>query len=218
MYDVIVIGARAAGAPTALLLARKGYRVLLIDKAAFPSDCLNNYYIHQPGIARLQHWGLLHQVIASGCPPIRQITFASGPVTLTGSPPPMESTGGRRPQPGPRRLGEEVGEDDTAQALEVLAYLGWCRGREQDLACSAPPWPHQGREELHLLGQLLQKAVRDPGLAAGDECADLRHIHEQHVVATGMVSEIGDGGAIAIHSFSSEAYRQCKRTRRTSHS
>ena len=51
MYDVIVIGARCAGAPTALLLARKGYRVLLVDKAAFPSDCLNNYYIHQPGIA-----------------------------------------------------------------------------------------------------------------------------------------------------------------------
>jgi len=40
MYDVIVIGARCAGAPTALLLARKGYRVLLVDKAAFPSDCL----------------------------------------------------------------------------------------------------------------------------------------------------------------------------------
>jgi 2-polyprenyl-6-methoxyphenol hydroxylase-like FAD-dependent oxidoreductase len=59
MYDVIVIGARCAGAPTALLLARKGYRVLLVDKAAFPSDCLNNYYIHQPGIACLQRWGLL---------------------------------------------------------------------------------------------------------------------------------------------------------------
>ena len=42
MYDVIVIGARCAGAPTALLLARKGYRVLLVDKATFPSDCLNN--------------------------------------------------------------------------------------------------------------------------------------------------------------------------------
>lgn len=88
MYDVIVIGARCAGAPTALLLARQGYRVLLVDKAAFPSDCLNNYYIHQPGIARLQRWGLLPRVIASGCPPIRQITFASGPVTLTGRLPP----------------------------------------------------------------------------------------------------------------------------------
>ena len=70
MYDAIVIGARCAGAPTAMLLARQGYRVLLVDKAVFPSDCLNNYYIHQPGIARLQRWGLLPQVSASGCPPI----------------------------------------------------------------------------------------------------------------------------------------------------
>jgi flavin-dependent dehydrogenase len=43
MYDVIVIGARCAGTPTALLLARKGYRVLLVDKATFPSESLNNY-------------------------------------------------------------------------------------------------------------------------------------------------------------------------------
>src|SRR3954451_14444147 len=90
MYDVIVIGARCAGPPTALLLARKGYRVLLLDKAAFPSDCLNNYYIHQPGIARLQRWGLLSQVITSGCPRIEQISFTAGTVTLTGSPPSVE--------------------------------------------------------------------------------------------------------------------------------
>ena len=78
------------GRTTAMLLARQGYRVLLVDKAAFPSDCLNNYYIHQPGIARLQRWGLLPQVIASGCPPIEQITFTAGAVTLMGAPPPVE--------------------------------------------------------------------------------------------------------------------------------
>src|SRR4051812_33002435 len=90
MYDVIVIGARCAGPPTALLLARKGYRVLLLDKATFPSDCLNNYYIHQPGVACLQRWGLLDQVVASKCPPIWQITLATGAITLRGSPPPAE--------------------------------------------------------------------------------------------------------------------------------
>ena len=43
MYDVIVVGARCAGSPTAMLLARKGYRVLLVDKATFPSDIINGY-------------------------------------------------------------------------------------------------------------------------------------------------------------------------------
>lgn len=40
-YDAIVIGARCAGSPTAMLLARKGYRVLLVDRASFPSDTLS---------------------------------------------------------------------------------------------------------------------------------------------------------------------------------
>ena len=48
MYDAIVVGARCAGSPTAMLLARKGYKVLLLDKAGFPSDTLSTHYIHQP--------------------------------------------------------------------------------------------------------------------------------------------------------------------------
>ena len=59
MYDAIVVGARAAGSPTAMLLARKGHRVLLLDRAEFPSDTLSTHYIHQPGVARLARWGLL---------------------------------------------------------------------------------------------------------------------------------------------------------------
>ncbi|HXF60055.1 MAG TPA: FAD-dependent monooxygenase, partial [Caldilineaceae bacterium] len=64
MYDAIVVGARCAGSPTAMLLARKGYRVLLLDKAGFPSDTLSTHYIHQPGVACLKRWGLLDKVIA----------------------------------------------------------------------------------------------------------------------------------------------------------
>ena len=48
MFDAIVVGARCAGSPTAMLLARKGYRVLLLDKVRFPSDTLSVHYIHQP--------------------------------------------------------------------------------------------------------------------------------------------------------------------------
>ncbi|HET8630939.1 MAG TPA: FAD-dependent monooxygenase [Thermomicrobiales bacterium] len=71
MYDAIVIGARCAGAPTAMLLARGGYRVLLLDRASFPSDTMRGHFIHHPGVVALHRWGLLPRVIASGCPPIR---------------------------------------------------------------------------------------------------------------------------------------------------
>jgi flavin-dependent dehydrogenase len=87
MYDAIVVGARCAGSPTAMLLARKGYRVLLLDKAGFPSDTLSTHYIHQPGVAKLHRWGLLDKIVASECPPIERQIFDVGPFALTGSPP-----------------------------------------------------------------------------------------------------------------------------------
>ena len=89
-YDAIVIGARCAGSPTAMLLARQGYRVLLLDRAGFPSDALSTHYIHQPGVARLARWGLLDRVAASNCPPVRALSLDVGPFVLTGSPPPVD--------------------------------------------------------------------------------------------------------------------------------
>ena len=88
MYDVIVVGARCAGSPTAMLLARQGYRVLLVDRATFPSDTMSGHYIQQPGVASLQRWGLLDRVVRSNCPPISRVTFDLGPFALRGSAPP----------------------------------------------------------------------------------------------------------------------------------
>jgi len=99
MYDAIVVGARCAGSPTAMLLARKGYRILLLDKAGFPSDTLSAHYIHQPGVAKLHGWGLLERVVATGCPPIERQVFDVGPFALTGSPPPADGiTAGYAPR------------------------------------------------------------------------------------------------------------------------
>ena len=86
MYDVIVVGARCAGGPTAMLLARRGYRVLLVDRATFPSDTLSTHFIKPPGVAMLRRWGLLDQVIASGCPPVTRFRFDYGPVVLAARP------------------------------------------------------------------------------------------------------------------------------------
>jgi flavin-dependent dehydrogenase len=88
MYDVIVVGARCAGSPTAMLLARKGYRVLLVDRASFPSDVVNGYYVQQIGAARLKSWELLDHLRASNGPPLITLTFDFGDFNLTGSPPP----------------------------------------------------------------------------------------------------------------------------------
>ena len=85
MYDVIVVGARCAGASTAMLLARKGYRVLMVDKSTFPSDIMSTHYIHQSGVAHLKKWGVLDQVVASNCPPITKILYDVGPFALTGN-------------------------------------------------------------------------------------------------------------------------------------
>src|SRR6476646_9873692 len=85
-YDAIVIGARCAGSPAAMLLARKGYRVLLVDKAKFPSDTISTHVIVPRGAAALERWGLLDRVKATGCPPIHTYTFDFGPLKIAGSP------------------------------------------------------------------------------------------------------------------------------------
>jgi flavin-dependent dehydrogenase len=73
-----------------MLLARQGYRVLVVDRASFPSDTVSTHVIHAPGIAALNRWGLLDQVTASGCPPIETYSFDFGPLTISGTPRPRD--------------------------------------------------------------------------------------------------------------------------------
>src|SRR5678815_1963502 len=90
-FDVIVIGARCAGSPVAMLLARQGYKVLVVDKATFPSDTISTHLLHPPGVSALRRWGLLDRLVATGCPPIRTYKFDVGPFVLAGAPGPAES-------------------------------------------------------------------------------------------------------------------------------
>ncbi|MFE1457984.1 NAD(P)/FAD-dependent oxidoreductase [Streptomyces sp. NPDC058735] len=84
MYDVIVIGARCAGSPTAMLFARQGYRVLLLEKARFPQDTLSSHYIHMQGMALLNRWGLIGRLRDAGCRPITRQSYEGPGVRVEG--------------------------------------------------------------------------------------------------------------------------------------
>lgn len=120
MYDVIVVGARCAGSPTALLLARKGYKVLLLDRGSFPSDMpFSNHYVHQTGSARLKRWGLLEKLAATGCPPITTNHWNYGAFTLSGSPPPAEGRVAEAYAPRRKALDPVLVEGAVAAGAEL---------------------------------------------------------------------------------------------------
>ena len=88
MYDAIIVGARCAGSPLAMLLARKGYKVLVVDKAVFPSDTISTHHIHQPGVKKLKDWGILEKIRAADTPATTKIRFDVGPFAFEGIPTP----------------------------------------------------------------------------------------------------------------------------------
>lgn len=77
-YDVVVVGGRVAGAATALLLARRGHRVLVVERDHRGRDTLSTHALMRPAVVQLQRWGLLDRVVAAGTPPVRRVTFHYG--------------------------------------------------------------------------------------------------------------------------------------------
>lgn len=95
MYDAIIVGARVAGSSTAMLLARRGYRVLCVDRATFPSDTVSTHMITVGGAAQLRRWGLLKAVADTGCPAVTKIDLdldfpRYGQFVLSGFPEPVD--------------------------------------------------------------------------------------------------------------------------------
>lgn len=77
-YDAVVVGARVAGAATALLLARAGLRVLVVDSSRRGTDTLSTHALMRAGVMQLHRWGVLPRLLAAGTPPIRRTTFHYG--------------------------------------------------------------------------------------------------------------------------------------------
>jgi flavin-dependent dehydrogenase len=91
-YDVIVIGARCAGAPLAMLLARQGRRVLAVDRARFPSDTVSTHFMWPRTTAFLAKWALIDTLAATGCPPIEKVQIHFGDTSLHGRPEAIDGT------------------------------------------------------------------------------------------------------------------------------
>jgi 2-polyprenyl-6-methoxyphenol hydroxylase-like FAD-dependent oxidoreductase len=85
IWDAIVVGARVAGASTAMLLARAGRKVLLVDRAKFPSDTMSTLYIGPVGVSLLKKWGLADAVRATGAPAIRSVRWEAGSIVMEGA-------------------------------------------------------------------------------------------------------------------------------------
>jgi flavin-dependent dehydrogenase len=82
-HDVVVVGGRVAGSATAMLLARLGHDVVVLDQASFPSDTISTHSIARSGVVQLRRWGLLEEVLDSGAPAIRQVSFHAAGETVT---------------------------------------------------------------------------------------------------------------------------------------
>jgi 2-polyprenyl-6-methoxyphenol hydroxylase-like FAD-dependent oxidoreductase len=82
-HDVVVVGARCAGAATAMLLTRAGHDVVLLDRATFPSDTLSTHSVARGGVVQLHRWGLLDDVLADGAPAVRAVTFGHSGESVT---------------------------------------------------------------------------------------------------------------------------------------
>ena len=77
-YDAIVVGARCAGAATAMLMARCGLKVLVIDRGRYAADTMSTHALMRGGVTQLHRWGLLPRIVASGTPAVRSTAFHYG--------------------------------------------------------------------------------------------------------------------------------------------
>ena len=182
-YDAIVVGARCAGASTAMLLARHGHRVLLVDRAHFPSEIPQGHFVHRHGPPRLASWGLLDQVVASGCPPVTTSPLTSGDFPLRCKQP-AAATGWPgatvRAAPCSTRSCVDAARRGRRRAREGLAVDGLLiAGRprhrhphgERQRAITAPADDRRGRQAL------ARRARRSCGRVRGGAHAGVLVLH-----------------------------------------
>jgi len=82
--DAVVVGARCAGAPAAMLLARAGRRVVLLERGQVGTDTISTLYIQPPGMVRLEKWGVLDDIVATGPPALETASYCIDGTIVSG--------------------------------------------------------------------------------------------------------------------------------------
>lgn len=176
-YDAIVVGARCAGAATAMLLAREGLRVLAVDRQAYGSDTLSTHALMRPAVMQLKRWNLLESLLRRDTPVIGTTTFHYGE---------QEIAVAIRPEPGmpgliaPRRslldrvlvdaaraAGATVLHDTSLQELTVDRH-----GRVRGVVLTDAAGGVHRLEAGHVvgadgMGSLVSRLVEAPTIAEG---------------------------------------------------
>src|SRR5207247_7470922 len=87
--DVVIVGARCAGATLAALLASAGIPTIAVDRAHFPSSTVSTHTMHADALSVLRRTGALGAVESLGAPCIREIVCDYGDFQIVGAPPPI---------------------------------------------------------------------------------------------------------------------------------
>ncbi|HET9326967.1 MAG TPA: NAD(P)/FAD-dependent oxidoreductase [Candidatus Eisenbacteria bacterium] len=173
-YDVVVVGARCAGAATALLLARRGARVLLFDRDRRGADTLSTLAMMRAGVFQLHHWGVLPAVQQHGTPAIRFTSFVYGDEVITVPIKPRDGVGALY---APRRT-----------LLDTLLA---------DEAARAGAQVRHGPRVQHLLRD---HGGRVLGLVLEERDGSLHHIHADLVIgADGLRSTVARQAGAAVY-------------------
>ena len=207
-YDVVVVGGRVAGASAALLLARAGVKVAVVERSRAGTDTVSTHALMRAGVLQLSRWGVLPELVAAGTPAVRRVAFAysDGEAAVTLRPTPWVDA-----LYAPRRhlLDRVLLDAATASGADVLLetqVTGLLRddaGRVLGVRTSGPLGSGRAiRAGLTVgadgIGSLVAREVEAPLVSRGRAASAILYRYVDDLSANGYVWGYGDRAAAGL--------------------